>query len=99
MSPRNTLILAVIVAALGAFLYFYEIRGGEERAEAEDAAKRLFQGISAEEIESIALLASGGERVRLERSERGWRITEPVQFPADPSSTSGTGRRSRATPT
>ena len=84
MSPRSTLILAVIVAALGAFLYFYEIRGGEERAEAEEEAKRLFQGISAEEIQSIALLASGGERVRLERSDRGWRITEPVQFPADP---------------
>jgi len=84
MNPRNTAILALVVAALGAFLYFYEIRGQEERAEAEEAAKRLFQGVAAEDIESIALVASGGERVRLERSEEGWRITEPVHFPADP---------------
>jgi len=83
MNPRNTLILALVVAALGAFLYFYEIRGQEERAEAEEAAKRLFQGVSAEEIDSIVLVASGGELVRLERSEEGWRITEPVRFPAD----------------
>jgi hypothetical protein len=83
MSPRNTLILAAIVAALGAFLYFYEIRGGEERAEAEEEAKRLFHGVSAEQIASIELLAAGGERVRLERSDQGWRITEPVRFPAD----------------
>jgi hypothetical protein len=84
MHPRNTLILAVVVAALGAFLYFYEIRGQEERAEAEEAAKHLFPDLSAEEIDAIVLTAKGGERVRLERSEEAWRITEPVRFPADP---------------
>jgi hypothetical protein len=83
MNPRNTVILALVVAALGAFLYFYEIRGQEKRAEAEEAAKRLFQGISAEGIDAVVLTASEGERVRLERSDEGWRITEPVQFPAD----------------
>jgi hypothetical protein len=83
MNPRNTMILALVVGALGAFLYFYEIRGQEDRAEAEEAAKRLFQEISAEEIDAIVLAASGGELVRLERSVEGWRITEPVRFPAD----------------
>jgi hypothetical protein len=83
MNPRNTMILALVVAALGAFLYFYEIRGQEKRAEAEEAAKRLFQGISAEEIDAVVLTASEGEPVRLERSDEGWRITEPVRFPAD----------------
>ena len=80
MNPRNTMILALVVAALGAFLYFYEIRGQEERADAAEAAKRLFQGISTEEIDAIVLVSSGGESVRLERSEEGWRITEPVHF-------------------
>jgi hypothetical protein len=83
MNPRNTVILALVVAALGAFLYFYEIRGQEKRADAEEAAKRLFQGISAEEIDAVVLVASGGELVRVERSGEGWRITEPVDFPAD----------------
>jgi hypothetical protein len=83
MNPRNTMILGLVVAALGTFLYFYEIRGQEERAEAEEAAKRLFQEVSAQEIDAVVLIASGGEPVRLERSEEGWRITEPVRFPAD----------------
>ncbi len=83
MNPRNTAILALVVAALGAFLYFYEIRGQAERAEAEEAARRLFQGVSAEEIGAIALAAGGAAPVRLERSPQGWRITEPVRFPAD----------------
>jgi hypothetical protein len=83
MNPRNTMILALVVAALGAFLYFYEIRGQEKRAEAEEAASRLFQGVSAQEIDAIVLAASGGERVRLERSDERWRITEPIRFPAD----------------
>jgi hypothetical protein len=78
MNPRNTMILALVVAALGAFL-----RGQEEREDAEAAARRLFQGVSAEEIDAVALTASEGELVRLERSDEGWRITEPVVFPAD----------------
>jgi hypothetical protein len=83
MNPRNTAILALVVGALGAFLYFYEIRGQEQRAEAEEAAKRLFQEISAEEIDAVVVSAGEAEPVRLERSEEGWRITEPVRFPAD----------------
>jgi hypothetical protein len=83
MNPRNTAVLALVVGALGAFLYFYEIRGQEERAEAEEAAKRLFQEISAEEIDAVVVSTGEGEPVRLERSEEGWRITEPVHFPAD----------------
>jgi hypothetical protein len=83
MNPRSTAILALVVAALGAFLYFYEIRGQEERAEAEEAAKRVFPGIAADQIDAIALVASGGQWVRLERDEERWRIAEPVRFPAD----------------
>lgn len=83
MNPRNTLILAVVVAALGVFLYFYEIRGQQERAEAAEAAKRLFQEISAEQIDAVALASVGQEPVRLERRGARWSITEPVRFPAD----------------
>jgi hypothetical protein len=83
MNPRTTAILALVVAALGAFVYFYEIRGSEQRAEAEAEAKRLFPGVEAAEITSVELLTSDGQDAVLERAPSGWRLREPRDFPAD----------------
>ena len=50
MNPRSTGILFVAAAAIAAFLYFYEIGGEQERADAEEAEKRLFAGLEQEAI-------------------------------------------------
>jgi len=81
MNPRATGVLFLIAVALGAFVYFYEIRGREARDEAEAAAKRLFSVDG--DVEWIELTASGGERARLERRDGEWRMIEPVDFPGD----------------
>ena len=48
MNPRNTGILLLVAAALGAFIYFYEIQGADSRREAEEREKRLFAGVEPE---------------------------------------------------
>lgn len=83
MNPRTTLLLALVAAALGAFVYLYEIRGGEQRKEAEEQAKRLFPGIESEAVEAIELRTSDGVEVRLVRTEGAWRLAKPLDFPAD----------------
>ena len=83
MNPRTTGILFLIVAALGAFVYFYEIRGEEGRLEAEARQKRLFPDVEAEAVEWLALTTSDGRPVRAERREKGWQIVEPLVFPGD----------------
>jgi hypothetical protein len=83
MNPRTTGILFLIAAALGAFVYFYEIRGEEGRREAEARQKRLFPDIEADAVEWLALTSSDGRQVRAERRERGWQIVEPLVFPGD----------------
>jgi hypothetical protein len=84
VNPRNTLLLALAVAALGAFVWFYEIEGAERRSEAESATKRLFAGVEAEAIDWIELESEGGETIRLERGEdEGWQLVAPLAFPAD----------------
>ena len=50
MNPRTTAILALLVAALGAFVWLYEIRGGEARSE-EEAKKRVFRDVKADSID------------------------------------------------
>lgn len=83
MNPRVTGILFLVAAALGAFVYFYEVRGREAREEAEAEAKRLFAGLSAADVEWIEISTSDARRARTERRDGEWRMTEPVDFPGD----------------
>jgi hypothetical protein len=84
MRPKSTLLLALVVAALGAFVWFYEIEGGAERAEQAEAAKRLFPDVEPEDISSIELRTEDGVTARLEREgEAGWKLVAPLAAPAD----------------
>jgi hypothetical protein len=84
MNPRNTALLFLVAAALGAFVYLYEIRGGEQRKEQASAAKRLYPGVDAAAVEWIALTSSDGKAVEAERSEGRWKITKPLVALGDP---------------
>jgi hypothetical protein len=83
VNPRTTGILFLLVAALGAFVWFYEIGGEAGRKDAEAAAKRFFPGIEASAIQQVELTTNDGQRARLERRESEWRLAAPLEAPAD----------------
>ncbi|MBD3224473.1 MAG: DUF4340 domain-containing protein [Caldithrix sp.] len=80
---RNTLILLVIALALGAYVYFYEIKGGQKREKQKEYAAKLvhFEKDSVEQIQ----IKSPFEKFVFHRSANGWDIAEPVQTGADDS--------------
>ncbi len=93
MRPRTLLILAVVVAALAAFIFWVErdLPSSERRAE---LAKRVLP-VEADAVDAVVIEHSG-ERLRLEREEPAgtddeaddlgparWRLTEPLSAPAD----------------
>ena len=81
----STLVIVLLAAALGGYVYYSEIRHPAEKT-AEDAPKPLYK-ISSEEIASIQLTRPGeGAPVKLERGEQGWVLTSPIQTRADRSS-------------
>ena len=83
MKPRTAGILFLLAAALGAFVWFYEIRGEAGRKDSEAAAKRLFPGIESSAVEQIELTTREGRRARLERRETGWQVALPLAAQAD----------------
>ena len=83
MKPRTTGILLAIVLVLGGLVYFYELRGGDARREAEDQLRRLFTEVDADAIEWISLTTSDGVDARVERRDGDWMVVSPVVFPAD----------------
>jgi len=78
---RKTAILLILALALGAYVYFYEIKGGEERAKEKEIAEQLFH-IDQDGVQSI-VIKSVLQTFRFERTEDGWLIKEPVETMAD----------------
>src|SRR5262245_15238676 len=89
MNPRVTGLLFLVAAALGAFVWIYEIGGEEARKSSEEATKRLFPGVEAGQVEWIALTTADGHAARLERKDGAWRLVAPVEFRADRAAADG----------
>lgn len=83
MSPRNLGLLVLVAALLGAFVYFYEVRGGAQRQAAAQEAKHLFAGLDPKSVDAISLKTVDGKPAKLSRTEKGWQVVEPLQYPAD----------------
>jgi len=85
MNPRSTGILLVVASLLGAFIYFYEIRGEDAREQAEEIERRIFADIEADAVSELELTTSDGKDARIQRVDGRWQMLEPLAFPADAS--------------
>src|SRR5881397_1261532 len=76
MRWQTTAVLAVILIALGAFYYVYEVRLGPEREKTEGRKGRVFTAEPADVTE--VELKRPDSVVKLKREGDGWQILEPV---------------------
>lgn len=81
MRWQTTAGLAVILVALGAFYYVYEIKGGPGREKATAQKGRLW-AVEAADVTDVEL-KRGAEVVRLKREGNGWQMLEPVKARGD----------------
>jgi hypothetical protein len=81
MRWQSTAILAVVLVALGAFYYVYEIRLGPEREKTEGRKGRVFTAEPADVTEMDIKRPDGV--VKLKRDGDGWQILEPVKGRGD----------------
>ena len=81
MRFKNTLIMAIAALLLGGYVWFFEIRGREEREEAERVASRLLH-FESDSVTGLTLQTDDGTVV-LSRVDDAWRITTPYDLPAD----------------
>ena len=87
---RNTAILAILAAALGAYLYFVERHREAPVAEAPDSPRgKVFDKLDAAKIEEIQIASSSGETTTLRKIDNTWRLTAPIATTADQSEVSG----------
>jgi hypothetical protein len=84
MKTGKTWIALAVLSALGAFWYFYEVKGGVKRQESEAKAKRLLQGFEIKEQAGIDI-AQKGQRVSLRKAGGSWMMEAPLSCKADTS--------------
>lgn len=78
---KSTIALAVVLAGLGAYIYFVE--WNKPAAGAEEKTKAFT--VTADQIEEVEIKQAGGDTSRLRMETSGWQLVEPAKAPADPS--------------
>ncbi len=77
MSLRRIGLLAILVAALGAYLYFYEVPEAERAAR-----KEKLVGVESDAVTGLTLTYPDRE-IELRKTDGTWRVTKPVDALAD----------------
>ena len=83
MNPRTTAVLFLLAAALGAFVWLYELEGEEGRQAALESKDRLFPGLGSDQVEWVELATTDGQAVRIERRDGAWQLVKPIEYRAD----------------
>jgi hypothetical protein len=80
MKARTTLILLVVVVAIGAYIKFYE----SKRPNTEEATRqeKNVVNLNREKLDGI-VIQNGDEKIELKRSANKWRLEAPIKDQAD----------------
>ena len=84
---RSTLVLLVLAAALGGYIWFVEMK--REPDSDEPKGEKVFAALEADKIAALTVTASNGDVTTLKKEGLGWKIEKPVQVAADASEVSG----------
>jgi len=81
----STILLAIVALALGAFIYFYDVRGSQEREAAKATAEQIFD-FEKDSVAAIAITKPEQtfkfERVKGEDDSSKWQMKSPEDAPA-----------------
>ena len=81
MKSRNLIILAIIVAVLGAYVLLYE-RHQLTTEEVAERSGKVFPDLDRDQVVAVDILNAHGE-FRIEKRGDGWRLVSPIDFPAE----------------
>jgi len=81
MKSRSLLILALVVAVVGGYIFFHE-RHQMTSDERQERADKVFPELDRDDVRSLEIHNSHGS-FRITKDDDGWRLLEPIDFPAD----------------
>jgi len=83
MKTKNTLLLLAVLIAIFAYVYFYEIKGGEERKKEKEAATQLLP-LKKDDVTGVILeRPADGFKIHAVKTDDQWKIIEPIETEGD----------------
>jgi hypothetical protein len=82
MRFKGTLVLLIVCLALGGYVYFYEIKGGEQREKAKEAENQIWK-FDSKNVQQIDLNSEGQHIAAIRKDEKDWILTSPRRLDAD----------------
>jgi hypothetical protein len=82
MRFKGTLALLILCLAVGSYVYFYEIKGGEQREKVKQAESQVWK-LEGKNIQQIDLVTANQHITAVRKSETEWEITVPRRLDAD----------------
>src|SRR5437870_10272137 len=84
---KSTLALAVVLAGLGAYIYF--VTWKQPAGETGKKQEKVFASLESDKIEELKVSLASGEATTLKKESGAWQVTQPVTSKADDSEVSG----------
>ena len=85
---RSTIALALVLAGLGAYIYFVTWKKSPTEG-TESKQEKVFASIQEGKIDELRLKAASGDTTTLKKADGGWQVVAPVTARADDSAVSG----------
>src|SRR4029077_6547840 len=82
---RSFLVLLVVAAALGGYLY-YDSKHEPGEGKKQD---KVFTDVQSDKIDQLTVKAAGGGQKTVKNLRRGWQVTQPPPVAADEAEVSG----------
>src|SRR3954469_11082726 len=82
MNFKTTLVLIVLLAVVGGYLFFTRDSGGDKPRKQEE--HKLLSIDQSTDVSKVAIVPSTGKPTILQKNSKDWRIAEPLAAPADP---------------
>src|SRR5579862_8370016 len=77
---RSTIALTVILAGLGAYIYFVTSKKPDSK---EPAKERVFAALDGTKVDGIQVKSESGDTTSLKKGDGVWKITAPLTASAD----------------
>ena len=81
MKFKTNLVVGAVFVALLAFVYLYEIKGGEERRKVAEQSKKILD-FNASEVTRL-VISNSADRIEIGRKKDDWYMLAPVRDEAD----------------
>ena len=88
---KSTLALVVVLAGLGAYIYFvtWKQPPGGTGGDTVKKQEKVFASLESDKIEELKVSTASGESTTLKKDSGAWQMTQPIAVKADDSEVSG----------